>query len=81
MPPPPEHRGHEVLRIGQRNGLEHAQHLDPGGVEPRLLTRLAEGCRDESVVLRIDPPAWERDLPRVRAERRRAREQQHVEIA
>ena len=81
MPPPAEHRSHEVLRVGERDVLERAEHLDAGGVEAGLLPRLAERRGDRTVVSGIDASARERDLAGMGSQRRCAREQQHVEVA
>ena len=60
---------------------ELTEHLHPRRVEAGLFAGFADGGRDGSVVVGIDASTGEGDLTGVRSQRRRARQQQHVEIA
>ena len=68
MPPPRQHRGHEVLRIEQRNVAQRAEHLDAGRVETGLLLGFAQRGRDRVVVRRVDATTREGDLPGMRTQ-------------
>ncbi len=81
MPPPPQHRRDQMPGELQRHLGKNPEHLYAGRVEPGLLLRLAQGRAHGAVVARIEASAGKGDLTRMRAERRRPREQQHIEVA
>ena len=68
------------LLTGTGSGGSVPRMSTPGRVEPGLLDGLAQRCLAWSAVRRLEPPAGERDLPRVAAEAGRAPLQQHVEV-
>ena len=70
-----------MLRERERHDFERAEHLDARRVEAGLFTSLSERRRDGPIVAGIDAPTGERDLPGVRPQGRRTREQQHIEVA
>src|SRR5690242_18288256 len=78
LAPPGQHRGDDETAHRNEQLRQLGDDLHRHGVDPGLFLGLTKRRSDRAVVLGVDRAAGERRLARVRAQRRRALDEEHI---